>query len=109
MKVTFREQKEIIITSIQKTTLDNLVKKEAITSEPKLMWANKILFCCYEFSSEKIQAKRLEGLLFLDEVVYADCNEFLQKAKYNGFEIEVNNVTGHSVFEPLTQFLRGKK
>lgn len=109
MHVTFRELNEIIITSIQKTDLENLVKKEAITSEPKLMWANQILFCCYEFSSEKIQAKRLEGLLFLDEVVYADCSEYLQKAKYNGFEIEVLNVSNHSVFEPLTRFLRGKK
>ena len=109
MYVTVKPIEQIIITILHKTNLDFLTKKEAVTENPELLWCNGIIFNAYEYDNKKIQAKELEGIQHFSTVLYADCKEFQEQAKWNGFSVEVLNYSGNPVYEALTKFLGEQK
>ena len=103
MKVTLNPIKEIKITHLHRTTVKNLTKLEAITESPKLFWCNKILFNYYEFGGEKLNIELAKGIFYLDSFTYAICEEKIDVAKWNGYAVEVSDLTGHSNYEELTK------
>lgn len=105
MNITIKPIEKIQISSIQKTELETLVKKEAISESPCLYWCNEIIFIAYDFSSDKIQAERINGIHYVSEVCYAEHKEFTEYVKWDCHPVEVLNMTGHSLYEPLTKFL----
>ena len=105
MKVSLNPIKEIKITHLFKTTVKNLTKLEAITESPKLSWCNGLLFAFYEFPGEKLQIELTQGIWYLDSIHYA-VSEKIDVAKWNGYAVEVGDLTSHSTFEELTKQIK---
>lgn len=101
MKITSNIIKEIHISHLHKTNIENLTQMEAITEYPKLYWCKGVLFSVYEFSSEGIVTKQINGIWYLDSFTYAKCQEKNQYSTYNGFKVDVIDMTGHTVYEKL--------
>ena len=95
--------------ALMEYAVDFMTKKEAISSSPELFWCNGFLFTAYDYDHKDIIIKELEGIKHFSEVFYADCKEFQEHAKWNGYSIEVHNVTGNPVYETLTKFLGENK
>ena len=76
---------------------------EAITENPKLYWCKGVLFSVYEFTSEAIVQKQIEGIWYLDSFTYAKCQERNQYSVYNGFKVDVIDMTGHTNYENLIE------
>ena len=75
MNCSFSLAKEIIITTVLKTSVENLTKMEAISPDPKLSWCNGILFNVYGFNNKDFELKELEGIHYLSGLHYAECKE----------------------------------
>ena len=103
LKITVQPVEEIIIETFFKTELDILIKSQAISENPKLFWCNGIMFVVFGYDDNKIASKTIEThILHYAEFNYAICPEFIEQAKWNGYSIEVQNVTNHPEYEALT-------
>ena len=105
MKVTSNIIQEINISHLHKTNIENLTQMEAIVENPKLYWCKGVLFSVYEFTSEVIVQKQIEGIWYLDSFTYAKCQERNQYSTYNGFKVDVIDMTGHSTYEKLIDYI----
>ena len=76
---------------------------EEITENPKLNGCKGILFSVYEFTSEAIVQKQIEGIWYLDSFTFAICKEKNQYSAYNGFKVDVIDMTGHTNYENLIE------
>ena len=76
---------------------------EAITENPKLYWCKGVLFSVYEFTSEEIVTKQIKGIWHLDSFTYAKCQEKNEYSTYNGFKVDVIDMTGHTTYENLIE------
>ena len=108
MKITFNTIKEIIIFNIHKTTIQNITKNEAISETPVLLWCNDILFNVTQITSDQLFLKQTQGVECLDTVTYT-FTEKIEQSRWNGYTIEVRDMSGHSIYDPLTKFLEDKK
>ena len=103
MKVTSNIIQEINISHLHKTNIENLTQMEAIVENPKLYWCKGVLFSVYEFTSEVIVQKQIEGIWYLDSFTYAICQKRNEYSTYNGFKVDVIDMTGHSTYENLIE------
>ena len=102
MKVISNIIKEIHISHLFKIDVDNLVHLEAATDLPQLFWINGIIFTATEFDSEKLTIELTkEGILYLDTFKYAECKEKPDQLKWNGFKVDVFDLSGHPTYEKL--------
>ena len=108
LKVTLNPIKEIIVFNIHNTTVENLTKNEAISPVPILHWCNGILFSVAAVSNDQIFLSQKDGIEYLDTVTYA-YSDYITESKWNGYTIEVQNMSGHSTFEVLTKSLLENK
>ena len=109
MKVTLNIITEIHISHLHKTSIENLTQMEAITENPKLDWCKGVLFSVYEFSSEGIVTKQINGIWHLDSFTYAKCQEKNQYSAYNGFKVDVLDMTGHIIYEKIIDYILGNE
>ena len=72
-------------------------------SESYLAWCNGLLFYLEEFDSKDIIKKQIEGIWYLQSFVYTKCKEKIQQSKWNGYSLEVVDVTGYLMYEDLTK------
>jgi len=105
MKVTSNIIQEVNISHLHKTNIENLTQMEAITENPKLYWCKGVLFSVYEFTSEEIVTKLIKGIWYLDTFTYAICPEKNQYSAYNGFKVDVIDMTGHITYEKLIDYI----
>ena len=105
MKLTLNTIKEIVVLSIHKTTVENITKSEAISDCPVLYWCNGVLFNISQSQSDQVFIKQTEGTEYLDTVTFA-ISDKITESKWNGYTIEVRDVTNHSLYEPLTKSLK---
>ena len=103
MKVTSNIIREVNISHLHKTNIENLTQMEAITENPKLYWCKGVLFSVYEFTSEEIVTKQIKGIWYLDSFTYAICQERNEYSTYNGFKVDVIDMTGHTTYENLIE------
>ncbi|MBT6468100.1 MAG: hypothetical protein HOK63_00390 [Thaumarchaeota archaeon] len=108
MKITFNTIKEIIIFNIHKTTMQNITKNEAISETPVLLWCNDILFNVTQITSDQLFLKQVNGIEYIDTITYVN-SEKIEQSRWNGYTIEVRDMSGHSIYEPLTEFLKDDK
>jgi len=102
LKVISNIIKEIHISHLFKTNLDNLTHIETISERPQLAWINGIIFIATEFDSEKLTIELTkEGILYLDTFSYAECKEKPDQLKWNGFKVDVFDLSGHPTYEKL--------
>lgn len=106
IKVTITPIKEIKITHLFKTSVENLTKLEAISESPRLYWCNGILFNFINYESDEVTAKQLDGILHINAFHYAICDQRPDISKWNGYSLEVSDLTGHYTFENLTKSIK---
>ena len=105
MKISINEIKEIHILHLYKTTTDNLSHIEAITESPRLFWIKGILFYITEFDSEKLTIELTKGIFYLDAFNYAECKEKPEQLNWNGFKVDVLDLSGHPTFTHIIDFI----
>jgi len=106
LKIISNIIKEIHISHLFKTTLDNLTHMEATSERPQLVWINGIVFTSAEFDNEKLTIELAkEGILYLDAFSYAECKEKPDQLKWNGFNVDVFDFSGHPTYEKLIHFI----
>lgn len=106
MKVISNIIKEIHISHLFKTNLDTLTHMEATSEHPQLIWINGIIFTTTEFDSEKLTIELAKkGILYLDTFSYAECKEKPEQLNWNGFKVDVFDMTGHPTYEKLIDFI----
>lgn len=99
MKVILNPIKEIYITNIVKSDIHRLTKQQAIRDKP-LAWCSGILFSVDEIENDELVKKQSEGILYLESFAYTE-SEKIEVSKWNGYSIEVIDVTGHDTTEKL--------
>jgi len=109
LKVILNSIKEVHISHLLKTSIENLTKIEAITQEPKLFWCKGILFIPFEYNVDELEIQKTKGVYYLDKFYYAECKERIDQSRYNGFSVEVIDLTGDLVYENLISSLEDKK
>ena len=108
MKVVFDTIKEIRILNKHKTTVENLTKFEAISSQPSLFWCNGVLFSLAVNPSEFRAVKQFEGIEIIDELTYA-FSEKIERSSWNGYAIEVRDSSEDPVCIAITEALMEAK
>ncbi|MBC8501915.1 MAG: hypothetical protein H8D35_02170 [Nitrosopumilus sp.] len=106
MKITLGIIKEIQITHLMKTSIENLTKLEAITQDPKLFWNSGILFSISEYDTDESSIRDRNGVWIIESLHYAFCDELITESSWNGYKVEVNDLSNHSTFSPLFQSLK---
>ena len=104
MKVSINPIKEIVVCNTHKTSVENITKNEAISPTPVLLWCNGILFNLTQQNSDQVFIKQTEGIEYYDTVTYA-LSDKITESKWNGYTIEVLDMTGHSAYGPITKSL----
>ena len=102
MKVIPNPIKECYINQIVKSDIQNITKVMTI-EEKHLGWCNGLLFYLEEFESKDIVKKQIEGKWYLQSFVYTKCKQKIQQSKWNGYSLEVIDLTGYSMYEELTK------
>jgi len=105
LKVTLNSIKEVIIFHHNKTTVQNITKSEAIDDQPILFWCNGVLFNITIPNTDESFIKQTEGIEYIDTLTWAFSDK-IDKSTWNGYSVEVQDVTGHSLYEPLTLSLK---
>ena len=105
MKITYNPINEVRITHLFKTSVENLTKLEAISETPRLFWCNGILFNFTNYESDELTAKQTEGILYINAFHYAE-SEPIQISKWNGYSLEISNLSGHPTFEKLIESIK---
>jgi len=102
LKVIPNPIKECYINQIVKSDIQNMTKVRTI-SESYLAWCNGLLFFYEEFDSEDITKEKTKGIWYLQSFVYTECKEKIQQSKWNGYSLEVVDLTGYPMYEDLTK------
>jgi len=102
LKVILNPIKECYINQIVKSDIQNMTKTMTI-KEYHLSWCNGLLFYLEEFDSRDIIKKQIEGIWYIESFVYAECKEKIQQSKWNGYSLEVIDLTGYPMYEDLTK------
>jgi len=105
LKVVSNIIKEIHISHLFKTEINNLTHMEAISERPQLFWINGIIFITTKFASEKLTIELTKGIFYLDTFNYSECKEKPDQLKWNGFKVDVFDLSGHPTYTPIIQFI----
>ena len=109
MKLTSNTINKIHVFHLFKTTVETLTKIEAVLPHPNpLYWINGILFNLEEIESEELIIKKIHGIWYIDSLTYAFCKEHITESSWNGYAVEVIDLTGHPTLEKLIELLRSK-
>ena len=108
MKLNTNLIKEVSIFHLQKTSVENLTKMEAITERPILYWNQGYLFSLIESQNETLQSKIIEGSWFIDSLTIAECTVRVDQAKWNGYSVEVIDVSNFPNFDELIKLVKEK-
>ena len=98
--------KKICIFHLHKTTVENLTKF-AVLSQPSsipLFWLDGYLFDMEETESEELTIQKTKGVWYIDSFTYAKTQE-LKQSNYNGYSIEVLDMTGHPALQKIIESL----
>ena len=109
MKLNTNLIKEVSIFHLQKTSVENLTKMEAISERPILYWNQGYLFSLIESQSETLQSKIIEGSWFIDSLTFAECPKRIDQSFWNGnYSVEVIDVSNFPNFDELIKLVSEK-
>ncbi len=108
MKITYNIPKEVRISNIFKTSLENLTKMASVLEIRELNWCNGILFYSKVLTAddESIKSLTKDGILYIENLNYSECEDNISQAKWNGNSLEVFDMTGNIIDESITKFLK---
>ncbi len=104
MKVILNPINTIKITDLVHSTVDNITKNRAIDSQP-LFWVDGILFYTIDYDHKDLVLEATKGTYYLDTVCYAE-SPFIESSKFNGWNVDVVDVTGFTTFEGLVKVIK---
>ena len=105
MKLTETGIQECSANHIFKLDVNRLARINAMGSNP-LLWCNDIIFFLGEFeNSEAVTKSQLQGRYFVDTILYAN-SPLIDQVKWNGYTVEVLDMSGHKFYEELTEALK---
>ena len=78
---------------------------EAITESPQLFWIKGILFTMSEFSNEQLTIELTKGIFYIDTFNYSECKEKPDQLNWNGFKVDVLDLSGHPTFTHIIDFI----
>ena len=110
MIIKFNGIKKICIFHLHKTTVENLTKMASL-SQPNptpLLWIKGYLFDMEETESEELTIQKTKGVWYIDSFTYAKTQE-LKQSNWNGYSIEVLDMTGHPALEKIIESLEVSK
>ena len=104
MNVSLNPTTEIKITDLVKTTIYNITKIRAVSSEP-LFWIDGILFFTVHYENEELTQSASQGILFLDTVMYVESPK-IESSKINGWNVDVLDRTGNQTLHRMIQAIK---
>lgn len=103
--------KNVHIFHLHETTIENLTKMASL-SQPNptpLFWIKGYLFDLKEIESEEITIHKTKGIWYIDTFTYAKTQEQLTQSVWNGYSIEVIDMSNHPILEKIIESLEVSK
>ena len=97
----------IKITDLVHSTVEKITRTRAIDSMP-LLWVDGILFYTIDYDHKDLVLEATKGTYYLDTVCYAE-SPLIESSKFNGWNVDVIDVTGFTTFEGLIQIIKREK
>ncbi|WP_156416081.1 hypothetical protein [Nitrosopumilus sp. Nsub] len=105
MKLIETEIQECSANHIFKLDINRLARINAMGSNP-LLWCNDVIFFIGDFEhSEAVTKSQLQGRYFVDTILYTE-SPLIDQVKWNGYTVEVLDMSGHKFYEELTEGLK---
>lgn len=105
MKLTLDTPNEVKVRCLFKTDLDNLIHIGG-SKQVSLLWVDGILIDFSEYPTSEKEVRECPDVFYVDTIAYAECPEYTPETKYNGFSVDVLDVTGNSFFDELAKELK---
>ncbi len=104
MKVSLNPITIIKITDLVHSTVEKITRTRAIDSMP-LLWVDGILFYTIDYDHKDLILEATKGTYYLDTVCYAE-SPLIESSKFNGWNVDVVDVTGFTTFEGLVKAIK---
>ncbi len=104
MKVILNPITIIKITDLIHSTVEKITRTRAIDSMP-LLWVDGILFYTIDYDHKDLILEATKGTYYLDTVCYAE-SPLIESSKFNGWNVDVVDVTGFKTFEGLIKAIK---
>ena len=105
VKLIANNFKAIRIKLLAELDVQRITKQEAIDKEPILCWCNGLLFN-YVFAEKN--PEETDEIIRFENFYYAKSPK-IDSSTWNGYTVEVHDLTGVALFEYLTQKLQEKR
>lgn len=105
VKLIANNFKEIRIKLLAELDIQRITKQEATDKEPILCWCNGLLFN-YFFAEKNLEES--DSIIRFEHFYYAKSDK-IESSTWNGYTIEVHDLSGVGLFEFLTQKLQEKR
>mgnify|MGYP000067043483 FL=1 len=102
VKLVANNFKEIRIKLLAELDTQRITKQEATDKEPILNWCNGLIF--NHIFAEK-NPEESDEIIRFESFFYAKC-EKIDSSTWNGYTVEVHDLSGVALFEFLTQKLQ---
>ena len=96
---------EIRIKLLAELDVQRITKQEATDKEPIIAWCNGLIFN-YIFAEKN--PEETDEIIRFEHFYYAKCKK-IESSTWNGYTVEVHDLTGVALFEYLTQKLQEKR
>ncbi len=70
-----------------------------------LLWVDGILFYTIDYDHKDLVLEATKGTYYLDTVCYAE-SPLIESSKFNGWNVDVVDVTGFKTFEGLVKAIK---
>ena len=100
--------KTIYVRDLIKLSLDDLLSMMASLEAGSAYWVDGVLFACFAMTeSEELAKKEIQGITYLDKVIFAKYENYTKTAKLStNIEINVLNVQKSRLYRDLISWLK---
>jgi hypothetical protein len=100
--------KIIYVRDLIKLSLDDLLSMMASLESGSAYWVDGVLFACFAMTeSEELAKKEIQGITYLDKVIFAKYDNYTKTAKLStNIEINVLNVQKSHLYRDLISWLK---
>jgi len=104
LKLVTDTVKEIIVLQIAKVDIERITKNCAINDTP-LYWCNGVLFNKVAMEISEPEKEIINGKMFPESIVFAECKTYIEESKWNGYSVSVIDCTGYSMYEEMIKLV----
>ena len=89
---------------IAKVDIERITKNCVINDTP-LYWYNGVLFNKVPMETSKPEKEIVNGKMFLESIVFAECKTYIEESKWNGYSVSVIDCTGYLMYEEMIKLV----